>query len=177
MAWANVTIDGAEELIHKLEKLGGVRFSMIAQRKALRVASTPIVKAIREAAPVADPHYVQGQLANKRLRKSIGRKFKYYKNTGTDMVIVGPRIKGKWQGYHGHLVEFGTKPRHRKTADARTSRAASWVADRLGVHGGYTGVMPSRPFVGPVFKRMLPGAKGAIRNELRNAIMRAAQTR
>ncbi len=48
-------------------------------------------------------------------------------------VTVGPRRSRPYKGYHGHLVEFGTRPR-------RTKRQL------------YRGVMRAKPFARPAFQ-------------------------
>ncbi len=76
------------------------------------------------------------QLAPKKtgiLEKSIGAYRSSYKNaTAVGEVRVGPRRRGGYKGYHGHLVEFGT--------DSRYTR-----------DGSYRGVMPATPFAKPAF--------------------------
>jgi len=100
---AEFTMQGLDELLRKLQKLD-TRTGRKVLRKGTRAASTPMQKAVRNAAPV-------GPTGN--LKKSIERRYKFYRNSTTDVCVVGPRIdmkEGKG-GYHGHLVEEGTKER------------------------------------------------------------------
>ncbi len=130
MPRAGITIEikpgDLEALERKLRSLE-VRSQRKVLRKGTRAASTPIQKAIRNAAPV-------GPTGN--LKRSIGRKFKFYRGSLTDIAVIGPQIKRKEGalGYHGHLVEFGTKERTIKNL---------W--GRPGVKGS-AGRMPPNPF-------------------------------
>lgn len=112
-------MEGMDELVRKLKKLD-TRSGRKVLRKGTRAASTPIQKAIRAATPV-------GPTGN--LKKSIGRKFKFYRASTTDVSIIGPRIgtKKQFRGFIGWIVEFGTKLRSTKA-------------------GKSTGRMPANPF-------------------------------
>jgi hypothetical protein len=47
-------------------------------------------------------------------------------------VKVGPRVGGRYKGFHGHLIEFGTKDRYTKA-------------------NKYTGRGPRLPYIAPAF--------------------------
>lgn len=75
------------------------------------------------------------------LEKSIGAiKVSKRKATEIGMVKVGPRRGGRYRGYHGHLVEFGTGPR----------KPGGWYA---GFRNPRSTVMPAHPFMRPAFER------------------------
>lgn len=60
---------------------------------------------------------------------------------------VGPRRRGGKKGYHGHLVEFGTKERKTKKGASR-------------------GRMPAFPFAAPAFKQTIGAVHGRILDSL-----------
>ena len=55
-------------------------------------------------------------------------------------VNVGPR-RGRYKGYAGHLVEFGTKARVTKGKGKK----------RRGMKSSFRGIMPKKPFMEPSF--------------------------
>lgn len=89
---------GMKELIKNIKSLEGfIEQKQLLQdsgRKALR----PYVRRARSAAPV-------GETGN--LKRSIG--IKSAKRSG--VVFAGPR-RGKYKGYHAHMLEYGTKLRN-----------------------------------------------------------------
>lgn len=85
---------------------------------AQRIAMRPIVKAMKKnlAAQAAED--------SGNLMKSIGTKA-FKKGGGNSAAsITGPRIGGKFKGYHAHLVEKGTKP------GLRTAKKGAFVLKR-----------------------------------------------
>lgn len=62
-------------------------------------------------------------------------------------VQVGPRRKGRYKGFAGHLVEYGTKRRQNK-------------------NGANRGVMPKRPFAEPAFEQTRGEVEKKISEEL-----------
>lgn len=81
-----------------------VRMQRPILRKGTRASSTIIQKAMRRAAPVG---------RTKNLKKSIGRRFKFYRNGMVDVAVIGPRIdKAKdFKGNIGWIFTFGTVAR------------------------------------------------------------------
>jgi len=71
-------------------------------REGTKAARKIFVASIKAATPV-------GPTGN--LKRAIGSRYKYYRRSTTDTAVIGPRIEGKWKGYHGHLIEQGTKDR------------------------------------------------------------------
>ena len=94
------------------------------------------------------------------LDTSIGRmKVSMKKAAEIGTVRVGPRIGGRYKGYHGHLIEFGTKDRYTKK-------------------GAYRGRGPSLPFVAPAFTGQLEQVKKNIYtefNRLFNTLIKTGQ--
>ena len=93
-----------EEAVRKLQKLG----KDLGKEKT---ADQTIKKALSFVGLKA-----QNNINNKSgtLSESIGvykDKAAQEKKGRSFGAFVGPRIFGKWKGYHGHLVEFGTKER------------------------------------------------------------------
>ncbi len=137
-----VTIDiqGDKKLIRKLDRLER-RTARSIKRKGLRAGSSVLLKAVRKAAPRDTGN----------LRKSMTRKFKTYGGRNV-IVIVGPA----WpKGAHGHLVEFGTKP--------RATRA-----------GQSTGSMPANPFFEKAIRASLPAVNVAMTRKMKEEIEKEA---
>lgn len=99
----SMEMQGMDALLRKLRALE-TRSGRKVLRKGTRAASTPMQKAMRNAAPV-------GRTGN--LRKSIGRRFKFYRNGSTDVGVIGPRINKakRFKGMLGWIFTFGTKER------------------------------------------------------------------
>lgn len=55
-------------------------------------------------------------------------------------VTVGPR-RGRYKGYHAHLVEYGTRPRYTKGRGKKRK-----------VRNAYRGIMRKKPFMEPAFQ-------------------------
>jgi len=81
--------------------------------KVLRVVAEPTVKAARGTVPVSKkPHLQSGKRTRKliqpgNLKKSIG-KIVAKRNKVDAVLVVGPRVKGKHDGWYGAFVEGGT---------------------------------------------------------------------
>ena len=74
-----------------------------------RMVGSAIFKA---AKPMEDTAKSLINVKTGNLRNSIGRVRTPLRKANTiGEVKVGPRVGGKYKGYHGHLVEFGTKNR------------------------------------------------------------------
>ena len=107
---ASVKVSGLKEIDRALKGLGRDG-AMRALKSATGKAATIISRAARDnARKVRDT----GLLA-----KSMGKRTKTYKRTGTVAVVVGPRIevqgvdsrgRKRWPHKYAHLVEYGTKP-------------------------------------------------------------------
>jgi HK97 gp10 family phage protein len=130
---------GDKQLMRKLDRLS-TRVGRRVLRKATRAGTTPVLRDAKSRVPVDEGN----------LKKSMGRRFKWYNRTGTYVVIVGPRQRQEKttlkrgslfqttttkaiKGSHGHLVEFGTEPRYTK-------------------NGAFRGIGPAQPFMRPAWE-------------------------
>lgn len=110
-------------------------------KKANKKASELVVNKMHRLAPVG----LTGNLAD-----SIGTIVE------KGNVIIGPRRKGGYKGFAGHLVEFGTKKRKTKS-------------------GANKGVMPKDPFVEPAWDQTKDEVLGRISKELEKATVKYAR--
>lgn len=105
-----VEIQGFKELEAKIKKLGNDKDKKREVLTILRSVSKPTVKAARNYAPISKkPHRARKTLINPgNLKKSIGtitgRKGKAKDNP---TVYVGPRVKGRYDGFYGAWVHEG----------------------------------------------------------------------
>lgn len=100
---SNVTFQGLEEFEQAVKKIAS-QFKRQELLKPLRRSTEPTIKALRL---LVTKHTDSGNLYD-----SVGNitgKSKSFPN-----VLVGYRV-GRFSGFHGHLLEFGTKPRFRGT--------------------------------------------------------------
>lgn len=119
-----MTVVGDKELIELMKRLPESASDRIVGQAYMRAAK-PLIEAEKRIVP-------KGRTRN--LVNSIGAyRTPKRQRTAVGEVRVGPRRKGKYKGFAGHLVEFGTKPRKTKG-------------------GANRGVMPSHPFVAPAFR-------------------------
>ncbi len=84
-----------EALLRDLERLDK-NLRNKYRRRAVSAGARVLSKAYKQASPV-------GPTGN--LKRSHGLKTKVYKESA--VAVVGPRITGKYRGYHGHLVHDG----------------------------------------------------------------------
>lgn len=100
------------------------------------------------AKPLIDKAKVMTPKRTGGLQKSIGAvKLSQRKATIVGEVHAGPRRGKSQKGYHGHLVEYGTKKRTNK-------------------RGANRGVMPSKPFMEPAFQATKGQIEGLIGQEI-----------
>lgn len=96
-------VHGREQLLKNLAELGSTK-ARAASRRALTSASSEPLKVAKQLAPKET-----GQL-----KKSLGKKTKTYRGSGTTLVVIGPRqgFKNETTGRnpiaYSHLVELGT---------------------------------------------------------------------
>jgi hypothetical protein len=109
-------VEGIEELVAKLTKIGDPKKTRSTLLKLLRKQARPIVQAARQEAPVGDKEhkrYLNGQVVASykpgNLAKSIqvipGKKGSARVNP---IVYIGPRAgkKSTYDGYYGHIVHY-----------------------------------------------------------------------
>lgn len=109
---------GDKELASALRGLPG-EVNKNFQKVAVKAAQ-PTVDRMHRLAPVG----LTGDLAD-----SIG-----IVKEKQGVITIGPRRKGGYKGFAGHLVEFGTKKRKTKS-------------------GANRGIMPKKPFVRPAWEQ------------------------
>ena len=126
MISASVNLADVRRLERRLKALAG-QPARHAMRRATGNAATPMVKAAKRLVP----------RDTDLLWESLGKKGVTYKQSGTVLVLVGPRasVKGtdiyghkRWPVKYAHMVEFGTrhsaaKPFLRPAFDATAGRA------------------------------------------------------
>ena len=69
-------------------------------------------------------------------------------------VVVGPRRKGRFKGFSGHLVEYGTRKRKNKS-------------------GANRGTMPKKPFARPAFEQTKTPLKESVKVNLKKIVVKA----
>lgn len=130
---------GDRELAAALRGLPG-KLSDTEFQKANVKAAQPLVDRMHRLSPVG----LTGNLAD-----SIGIVKAGKGNKGElGMITIGPRRKGGFKGFAGHLNEFGTKKRRTKTTNANR------------------GVMPKQPFVEPAWEQTKDQVLGSIDKQL-----------
>jgi HK97 gp10 family phage protein len=108
-------------------------------------AAKPLVEKAKLTAP-------EGPTGN--LVDSIGAvKTSIKRADAIGQVFVGPRRKGRYKGYHGHMVEFGTKRRKTKK-------------------GANRGVMPAKPFMKPSFESTKNEVERQIATQIGRVVVR-----
>lgn len=129
-------IRGYDELLRAFKGLPDQYSDKKIQKVNLRAAQ-PLIFRMHRLAPVG----LTGNLAD-----SIGAvRSKVSGELGA--VEVGPRRRGGYKGFAGHLVEFGTKARRTKS-------------------GANRGTMPSNPFVETAYDQTIDEVLGLVDKEL-----------
>lgn len=125
---------GQREIVRMLTKVAPVAANR-ALRPALNKGGTVTLRKMRALAPVQRPtpnrFGVRGVALPKpeketarggNLKRSLTRKYLFFKGSGNHVLLLGPGVKGTRRGKHGHLVEAGTKMRAQKTTGRSTGR-------------------------------------------------------
>ncbi len=134
-------------------------------RMALREATKPTLAVMRRNAAALKSSPAEKYSAKQwlsggpgRLEQALGKKEKTYRNTGTFIIVLGPRIDSKWEakGKHGHVVEGG-----------------SWKSGmRWHPLTGTSGRMPAFPFLAPAVN----ATRGRVRRILFREVVRRMQS-
>lgn len=103
-----ITVTGFDELKRKIELLANDKDKKTEMLLILRQIAKPTLNAARVLAPVEKnnkSHIARGKrIQPGNLKKSIG----FITGKGFNPTIyVGPRVKGNFQGWYGHMVESG----------------------------------------------------------------------
>jgi len=121
----NFSVTGVKELDDCLKQL-----PLAVSHKILSAANVASAKPLVEKEKLLAPEGPTGNLVD-----SIGAVAQSLsKVNSVGEVRVGPRRRGRYKGFAGHLVEFGTKQRSTKK-------------------GANRGVMPKKPFAAPAFQQ------------------------
>jgi hypothetical protein len=147
----SVRLTGERELQGKLKQIEAVERNPLVQRAIINVINEVVVPAIRYETPV-------GKTRN--LIRSIG----YLGGYSTRNGVYGKVGARNPQGAAGHLVEFGTGPRW-KRSKAKPGRES---------RGGYCGVMPANRFMHRAISFVRPGLERAMGEEVAVLIEEAA---
>jgi len=164
----SMKVHGTAETKRALERMS-VKIQKRVAMKALRPAATEVTKAFKKATPQIDDalaweltgvggldgdnmHASLTQILQKNknmsramqrlIKMSIGRKAKGYRNTGTQMIAVGPRYDYREPGmplsggYVAQLLEFGddTRPAHpflRRALGGVAQKAANTISSKV----------------------------------------------
>lgn len=125
-AW--VQVEGLQELQSQLKRLPE-RIKKNELYRILRNVTGPVEEAMRsEVTKIELAAHAAGRDTTGNLYDAIGRirgKSKEYLN-----VQVAPRVKGKYRGYHAHLVNFGTKIRKTRKGYRRGAARENNFAQR-----------------------------------------------
>jgi len=117
--------------------------------KILQSAHVQAVKPLVNKAKLTAPEGPTGNLVD-----SIGAvKLPVRRATSLGEVHVGPRRGGRNKGHHGHLVEYGTKPRSTKS-------------------GANRGRMKADPFMDPAWESTKDKVRVSINDELGKSLYR-----
>lgn len=126
----NIKVIGQKEL-DRLFRVLPKEVSHSVQQAAHVAAAKPLIETAKRLAPDNTG----------TLEESIGAvRIPLKRASVIGEVHVGPRRRGKYRGFHSHLVELGTKPR---TLTGRGKYPA----------GTERGVMPAKPFMRPAFQQ------------------------
>lgn len=135
----------------KLKLVGDRELAKAIQGLPDRLSDTEFQKAnVKAAQPLADRmHRLAPVGLTGNLAESIGIVKSGKGNKGElGLISIGPRRKGGYKGFAGHLVEFGTKRRRTKTTNANR------------------GIMPKDPFVEPAWEQTKDEVLGSIDKHL-----------
>ena len=139
-----ISVTGLREIDKVLEELPKQMTHAI-----LGAAHVAAAKPLVEKAKLTAPEGPTGNLVD-----SIGAvKTSIKRADAIGQVFVGPRRKGRYKGYHGHMVEFGTKRR-------RTKKGAN------------RGVMPAKPFMAPSFNQTKSEVERQIAQQIGKVMVR-----
>jgi len=128
---AIVEVTGFKELQQKIKQLSNPKDKKREVLRILRQAAKPTLRAARNYAPVSKKsHVARGKrIPSGTLKKSIGNitgKRGLAKENPT--IYVGPRTRGRYDGWYGHFVEAGVnvyrkgfKRKHTRGANAKAA--------------------------------------------------------
>jgi HK97 gp10 family phage protein len=146
-----LVIKGDKALIAKLKALGP-RIANRVARRAVNLATTPILQAAREHAPITDEQSkIPGLLKRAQAKKISGHGLRYNGIVGADADVSATNEAGKtmYPVFYDHLVEMG--------------------------HLGPDGVeVPAHPYLRPAWEESIGTARAIHERELAAGIEREA---
>lgn len=153
-----IVLNGDKDLMRALDTLGTKIYKRVIQ-KANERAARPVVKTAKAilrsniAKNRGGSRTKAYSRRTKNLEKSIGLTTRKYGHSGTIFTAVGPRIKGKQLGYHGHLVEFGHAIRSHAigTKEFTDKRGRTRTVTITGLTRRGVARVPAYPFMRPAF--------------------------
>lgn len=148
MFFANV--DGHEALARVFDDLPK-SVQDTALRAAAKKALQPVADTARQIVRKDDGELAQSITISTSLSKRQRRNFK--KRKGEVAVYAGPSYPA---GAHGHLVEFGTRPRYHKS-------------------GKFVGIMPAAPFLRPAWDMLSGQVKEVMAKEIWTEMAKAVR--
>jgi len=126
---ADIEIFGMEDVLRKLRKLPEqIQNNVVVG--AVRAGTKPIINEAKRLVPIDTGD----------LEKSIGANRRKTDEKTVVMFTVSPRRGGKYDGFHGHLVEFGTKnmaaqpfmrPAYEKEGEKTIDATREYMAKRV----------------------------------------------
>lgn len=150
----NLRFVGIEELSEVLDGLAGdKKLSAKVVRGILNKAAKPMVQKAKELVPKEHDD----------LAKAIGTIAGRGQGKG-EQVYVGPRRGGRFKGYAGHLVEYGTAPHiiRAKAAGGQLHLRGNVFAEEVNHPGA-----AAHPYMRPAFDSKKDEAIGIIKDECR----------
>ncbi|MVN78923.1 hypothetical protein GO988_21550 [Hymenobacter sp. HMF4947] len=150
----NLAFEGVNELMQVLDGLAGdKKLSNKVVRGILNKAAKPIIQRAQELVSKEDGD----------LQKSIGTIPGRGQGRG-EQVYVGPRRGGRYKGYAGHLVEYGTAPHiiRAKAAGGHLHLRGNVFVEEVHHPGA-----AAKPFMRPAFDSKKDEAIGIIKDECR----------
>ena len=171
-----ISLIGDKELIRKLDRLAkrGYRNTVA---KAMSKAATPVSRLAKRLAPVGEGP------TRGLLKKSIGKKSKWYR--GTRVVIIGPRktfkrtittksgkVRSVDPANYAHLVELGHSIVTGGKVD-RINRGTGRPPSKK--QGRVVGHVPAQPFLRPALLQNKQNIKGIMARELRAGLLLEAK--
>lgn len=159
----NLRFEGIEELGQVLDGLAGdKKLSNQVVRGILNQGAKPIIAEAKSRVPKG----------NGDLEKSIGTIPGRGQGKG-QQVYVGPRRGGRYKGYAGHLVEYGTAPHliRAKAAGGQLHLRGNVFAEQV-QHPGAV----AKPFMRPAFDSKKGEAIAIIKNACKDIILNEFRT-
>lgn len=154
----NLKFVGIEELSQVLDALAGdKKLSNRVVRGILNKAAKPIIQKAKELAPEGDGD----------LKKSIGAIPGRGQGKG-EQVYVGPRRGGRFKGYAGHLVEYGTAPHIIK---AKAAGGLLHLRGNVFVEEVHHPGAVAHPFMRPAADQKMPEAIEIIESECKAIVL------